>query len=82
MEKYQWVACAVVQVRSACDSNLPSDMVWAVDPGEESGDERPVHIEDKEHRFCMCVILYLVYFLYFTQGAEYYTQQLGIILSS
>jgi hypothetical protein len=77
VEAHTWVACAVVQVRPECDANLEPDMVWAVEPGEAPGDERPQHIEEDEHRFCMCVILYLVYVLYFTQ-----VKRLSIILSS
>jgi hypothetical protein len=35
-------------------------MVWAVEAGAGAGDEYPEHIKDEDHRFSMCVILYLV----------------------
>ena len=51
-----WVTCNVVQVHPDHDSKLPSDMVWAVDPGDEAGDERPKPMVEDE-RFCMCNII-------------------------
>ena len=68
VEAHTWVACAVIHVRPGCDSSLEPDMVWAVDPGTCSGDEFPKHIKKKDHRFCMCVILYLVYFYIYPRG--------------
>ena len=78
-----------MQVRRDHDSLLAIDMVWKVDPGGEDGDEHPEQMTEKE-RFCVCVILYLVYFKWLSiilnnwvlySAAEYNTQHLGIILS-
>ena len=60
LEKHTWVGCAMVQLRPYADSSVPSDMVWAVEPGAGAGDEYPEHIKDEDRRFSMCVILYLV----------------------
>ena len=45
----------MVQLRPDADSEVPRDMVWAVEPGASTGDEYPEHIKENDHRFSMCM---------------------------